>query len=271
MKPCESVLTCVRIVEWGKSRGKHTRAKCLNALRARGGERPRRAGFTLIELLVVIAIIALLLSVLMPSLRRARAIAKRLVCAHNLKQVSLAADLYLQSNDNTYPCAQDPLPAGYWLWMGRGWRGFVEPYLSAKIDPNNPSVLFCPQDRVAKEKYESTSYSYSLAFYHSPEQIADMNSPADTYGPNSQPSIPQRSMNVARPSNKILIGEWLSNHLPIDDDAGWWCWEGARNFLFVDGQVTTLKAREIRPANDGLPDANLTVGGIRGQDWPAIE
>ncbi len=239
-----------------------------NSVRAEGC---RRGGFTLIELLVVIAIIALLLSVLMPSLRRARAIAKRLVCAHNLKQISLAVDLYLHSNDNTYPCAQDPLPAGYWLWMGRGWRSFVEPHLGGNIDPNNPSVLLCPEDRVARAKYESTSYSYSLAFYHSPEQIADMNSPADTYGANSRPSMPQRSMNVARPSGKILMGEWLSSHSPIEDDGGWWCWEGSRNFLFADGQVSMLGAREIRPAGDGFPDANLTAGGIRGQDWPAIE
>ncbi|MHC4120378.1 MAG: type II secretion system protein, partial [Planctomycetota bacterium] len=98
MKPCESVLIRVR------------------------DEKRGRAAFTLIELLVVIAIIALLLAVLMPSLRRARASAKRLVCAHNLKQVSLAVDLYLYSNDHLYPCAQDPLPTGRWLWMGRGWR-----------------------------------------------------------------------------------------------------------------------------------------------------
>ena len=203
----------------------------------------------------------------MPSLRRARAAAKRLACTNNLKQISLAVDLYLNSNDQIYPYAQDPLPAGYWLWMGRGWRSFVEPHLGDNIDPNNPSVLLCPEDRVAREKYESTSYSYSLAFYHSPEQIADMNSPADTYT-NPRPSIPQRRVDVAKPSSKILIGEWLSNHAPIADDRGWWCWEGSRNFLFADGQVKMLKATDIRPAGDGLPDANLTINGIRGQDWP---
>jgi len=61
--------------------------------------------------------------------------------------------------------------------MGRGWRFLVEPYLGGNIDEKNPSVLFCPQDHIAKDKYESTSYSYSMAFYHSPEQIDDMNSP----------------------------------------------------------------------------------------------
>ena len=157
-----------------------------------------RRGFTLVELLVVIAIIALLLSILMPSLRKAKSSAMRLRCTHNLKQIDIAMHLYLNANDNTYPCAQDPLPprllgedksGGYWLWMGRGWRSFVEPHLGGNIDANNPSVLFCPQDHAAKEKYESTSYAYSMAFYHSPEQIDAMSSPADTYN-NPQPSVP---------------------------------------------------------------------------------
>ncbi len=225
------------------------------------------SAFTLVELLVVIAIIALLLSILMPSLRKVRSIAMRLKCAHNLKQINLAVSFYLNENDNIYPCAQDPLPAGYWLWMGRGWRFLVEPYLGGNIDVNNPSVLFCPQDPIAKDKYESTSYSYSMAFYHSPEQIDDMNSPADTYN-IPQPSIPQRSMNVAKPSGKILIGEWLSNHSPVSNDQGWWTWEGSRNYLFVDGQVRLLKAKQIRPARDGFPDANLTIHGIKGIDYP---
>jgi len=68
-----------------------------------------RSGFTLVELLVVIGIIALLLSILMPSLRKARSIAMRLACASNLKQISLAMNLYLNGNDNTYPCAEDPV------------------------------------------------------------------------------------------------------------------------------------------------------------------
>ena len=87
------------------------------------------AGFTLVELLVVIAIITSLLSILMPGLRKAKSMAMRLKCAHNLKQIDIAVNLYLNANDNIFPCAEDPLPAGYWLWMGRGWRSCVVPLI----------------------------------------------------------------------------------------------------------------------------------------------
>jgi prepilin-type N-terminal cleavage/methylation domain-containing protein/prepilin-type processing-associated H-X9-DG protein len=234
----------------------------------RKSRKSNHPGFTLVELLVVIAIIALLLSLLMPSLRKVKSMAARITCAHNLKQISLAMDFYLNENDNFYPSAQDPLPAGYWLWMGRGWRFMVEPYIGVKIDPNNPSILFCSQDKTSKQKYESTSYAYSMAFYHSPEQIDDMNSPADTYGAVSQPSIPQRNLDVLNPAGKILIGEWLSSHDPIADDSGWWTWEGSRNFLFADGHILYLKAKNIRPAHDQLPNPNLTIHGIKGTDYP---
>jgi prepilin-type N-terminal cleavage/methylation domain-containing protein/prepilin-type processing-associated H-X9-DG protein len=225
-------------------------------------------GFTLVELLVVIGIIALLLSILMPSLSKARSMAYRLKCSHNLKQISLAVNMYLNGNEDTYPCAQDPLPAGYWLWMGRGWRSFLEPYLTTRVSKENPSVLFCPEDSADIEKYEATSYAYSMAFYHSPDQIDDMNSPGDTYT-NPRPSVPQQCDDVANPSGKILIGEWLSNHSHVNDnDNGWWCWQGQRNYLFADGHIRFLRATEIRAARDGLPDANLTIRGIKGTDWP---
>ncbi len=66
----------------------------------------KRKGFTLIELLVVVAIIALLVSILVPSLQQAREMAKRAVCATNLKSICLAMNLYAGDFDNTLPAIQ---------------------------------------------------------------------------------------------------------------------------------------------------------------------
>jgi prepilin-type N-terminal cleavage/methylation domain-containing protein len=63
----------------------------------------RKTGFTLVELLVVIAIIALLLSVLIPSMNRAKEIAKRVVCGSGLKGVGSAMSMYADAYDNKMP------------------------------------------------------------------------------------------------------------------------------------------------------------------------
>jgi prepilin-type N-terminal cleavage/methylation domain-containing protein len=76
------------------------------------GVRRRRAGFTLIEVLVVVAIIALLVSILLPSLSRAREMARATVCLTHMKEFGNAMAMYTMDHHDTLP---GPLHPGMFI------------------------------------------------------------------------------------------------------------------------------------------------------------
>src|SRR5204862_1568616 len=81
------------------------------------GDLVKKRGFTLSELLVVIAIIAILAAILFPVFAQAREKARQTSCASNLRQLGLAAQMYVQDNDGQY--------FQHWFMSPTFWFGSV--------------------------------------------------------------------------------------------------------------------------------------------------
>jgi prepilin-type N-terminal cleavage/methylation domain-containing protein len=104
----------------------------------------KRTAFTLIELLVVIAIIAILASMLLPALNKARDKAKAIKCVNNQKQVGLATQFYFDDNDFYFYCPT--VSTGTVDGDSSGLRTWGAQLVYHKYATNG-NIFFCPSTK----------------------------------------------------------------------------------------------------------------------------
>ena len=164
--------------------------------------RARRA-FTLIELLVVIAIIAILAAMLLPALARAKESGKRISCLNNLRQLSLASQIYVGDSQGFYPprSETDRWPDMFYNNYGKSLK-----------------LLLCPSE-LTKAPLSSASGDTNVADV-APRSYF-INGWNDVFvNPNATPPDPSglnvgdemKETQIIHPSDTFLLGEKTDGH-----------------------------------------------------------
>ena len=181
--------------------------------------RPRRRAFTLVELLVVIGIIALLISILLPALNKARAQAQKTVCLSNLRQLSVALSAYASDHRGSIiPSFNMPAQTGATNYVAGpglimdGWAAILDRDGYVKSQSQSVSTAFyCPDtydlDGMANGQ-TGTNSGYPRGWIEWPMEFA-----GPTYG-DSDPQI--STPWPAQGFNKIIrCSYWLNSYNPI--------------------------------------------------------
>jgi prepilin-type N-terminal cleavage/methylation domain-containing protein len=162
--------------------------------------RRRMKGFTLIELLVVVAIIALLISILLPSLGKARKQAEAVACASNLKQIMNAMRMYQDEHGGWLPVSYSP-GSVYGdgvgsIWSEAAWMVPKRNLWFYQLTPkylNDPRALICPGDPFrARFDFEARNDTTKAACGYGFNYVLRHYNPYPPVGPMSRMMNPDR-------------------------------------------------------------------------------
>ncbi|MEN6575138.1 MAG: type II secretion system protein [Phycisphaerales bacterium] len=174
----------------------------------------REEGFTLIELLVVIAVIAILMSILMPALNRAREQGKRASCLSNLKNLTLAWIMYADDNDDRIvngDSGEYGLSPKEKYWVLKDWESTMTEYAKKEAIKNGALYPYTQTIKIYKcptvERKTSTTYGQASKIFRTYSIADSMNCRAwdATTGSNMGVKIVKRRMLIKDPANRMVF------------------------------------------------------------------
>jgi len=244
--------------------------------------RSRPGAFTLIELLVVIAIIAILASLLLPALAKAKSKGQGISCMSNLRQIMLAWRLYADDHNETLLAAEDDIK-GRPNWFS-GWVNF-NPNDRANWDitahltkspmwpycGNSQGIFKCPADKattvvqgqkVSRVRSNSMSQVFGRGTwlpapaYRTYAKMADMTTPSPSMVWVFLDEHPD-SVNDAAFANQMVTANNLGAAYIIDFPASYH--NGACGFAFADGHAEIKKWLDGRTKPRARYNNNLAL------------